>query len=262
MIHRWALWALPSTKTTPTWYFVTGDQLLKGAWVRVLVVEDHLKTSTLLERGLREHAYAVDVARTGQDAVWSANQFDYDVAILDLMLPDFDGFEVIRQIRSAGRRFPVLVLTARDSVDDRVRGLDAGADDYLSKPFAFKELLARLRALTRRGSIEGTPAIVVGDLHIDPASRSVRRGDIEVRLTRKEFALLELLALKAGKVVPRQLLLEHVWDSNFLGESNVLDVFIRSLRQKVDAPFGCQSIETIRGHGYRLQPVQGHAHSD
>jgi DNA-binding response OmpR family regulator len=230
--------------------------------VRVLVVEDHLKTSTLLERGLRENAYAVDLARTGKDAVWLGTQFEYDVVVLDLMLPDINGFDVLRRIRSAGSRSPVLVLTARDSVDDRVLGLDAGADDYLPKPFAFEELLARLRALTRRGAAGRPAEIVVGDLHVDPASRSVRRGDTEIRLTRKEFALLELLATNSGNVVSRQLLLEHVWDRHFLGDSNVLDVFIRYLRQKIDEPFNCHSIETVRGHGYRLQSVRDHEPSD
>ncbi len=230
--------------------------------MRVLVVEDHLKTSMLLERGLREHAYAVDLARTGEDAVWLGSQVDYDVVVLDMMLPDIDGFEVLRSLRAAGKRSPVLVLTARDSVDDRVLGLDAGADDYLAKPFAFEELLARLRVLIRRGPIERTPHIVVGDLSVDPASLSVRRGETEVQLTRKEYAILELLALNAGNVVPRQRLLEHVWDSHFHGASNILDVYIRYLRQKIDLPFSCESIETVRGYGYRLVAVKGHAPSD
>jgi two-component system OmpR family response regulator len=230
--------------------------------VRVLVVEDHPKTSALLERGLREHSYAVDLAQTGEDAVWMGCENEYDVIILDLTLPDIDGFEVLRRVRAAGRKSPVLVLTARDAVDDRVLGLDAGADDYLLKPFAFEELLARLRALIRRGPIERPAQIVVGDLYVDPASRSVRRGQTEVQLTRKEFALLELLAMNSDQVVSRQQLLEHAWDSHFDGDSNVLDVYIRYLREKIDLPFGCRSIETVRGHGYRLQPVQGHAPHD
>jgi two-component system, OmpR family, response regulator len=230
--------------------------------VRVLVVEDHPKTSALLERGLRENSYAVDIARTGGEAVWLGCEIEYDIVVLDLMLPDIDGFEVVRRIRSAGSKSPVLVLTARDAVGDRVLGLDAGADDYLLKPFAFEELLARLRALVRRGPIERATQIVVGDLQIDPTSQSVHRGDAEVRLTRKEFALLELLAMNAGTAVSRQQLLEHVWDSHFEGDSNVLDVFIRYLRKKIDLPFGCQSIETVRGYGYRLQAVQSHAEHD
>jgi two-component system, OmpR family, response regulator len=230
--------------------------------VRVLVVEDHPKTSALLERGLRENSYAVDLAQTGEEAVWLGCEIEYDIIVLDLMLPDIDGFEVVRRIRSAGRKSPVLVLTARDAVDDRVLGLDAGADDYLLKPFAFEELLARLRALARRGPIERSTQIVVGDLEIDPTSRSVRRGQSEVSLTRKEYALLELLAMNVGAVVSRQQLLEHAWDNHFDGDSNVLDVFIRYLRKKIDVPFGCESIETVRGVGYRLQPVHGHATHD
>jgi two-component system OmpR family response regulator len=227
--------------------------------MRALVVEDHPKTSVLLERGLREHSYAVDLARTGEEAVWLGSEVEYDVVVLALMLPDIDGVEVLRRIRSAGSRAPVLVLTARDGIDDRVLGLDAGADDYLLKPFAFEELLARLRALTRRGPVERSTQIVVGDLVVDPTSRGVRRGDTDVRLTRKEFALLELLAVHAGQAVPRQQLLAHAWDSHFDGDSNVLDVFIRYLRQKIDLPFGCQSIETVRGYGYLLRPDQSHA---
>jgi two-component system OmpR family response regulator len=230
--------------------------------MRVLVVEDHPKTSALLERGLREHSYAVDVACTGEDGVWLGSENDYDIIVLDLMLPDMDGFDVLRRIRSAGSRSPVLVLTARGALEDRVLGLDAGADDYLLKPFALEELLARLRALTRRGPIERPARMVVGDLQVDPASRSVRRGETEVRLTRKEFALLELLALHPGEVVTRRQLLEHAWDSHFDGDSNVLDVFIHYLRQKIDLPFRCRSIETVRGHGYRLLAVEGHAPHD
>jgi two-component system OmpR family response regulator len=227
--------------------------------MRVLVVEDHPKTSALLERGLREDSYAVDVAHTGEEAVWFGSEVEYDIVVLDLMLPDIDGVEVLRRIRAAGSKAPVLVLTARDGIDDRVLGLDAGADDYLLKPFAFEELLARLRALTRRGPVERPTRIVVGDLEVDPTTRSVRRGDSDIRLTRKEFALLELLATNADSAVSRQQLLEHAWDSHFDGDSNVLDVFIRYLRQKIDVPFGCQSIETVRGYGYRLRTEQSHA---
>jgi len=223
--------------------------------VRLLVVEDHPKTSALLERGLKENSYIVDVAKTGSEAVHLGSENEYGVIVLDLMLPDMDGLEVLRKIKLAGSKSPVLALTARDAIVDRVEALDAGADDYLVKPFAFEELLARLRALARRGPVERTPLIVVGDLEVDPATRSVKRGESDISLTRKEFNLLELLAVNAGQVVARQRLLEQVWDNHFEGDSNVLDVFIRFLRQKIDLPFGCHSIETVRGVGYSLKPV-------
>lgn len=220
--------------------------------MRVLVVEDHQKTAALIARGLREHAYAVDVAATGSDGVWRGTTHDYDVMILDVMLPDTDGFAVLSELRAAGRWAPVLLLTARASVPDRIRGLDIGADDYLVKPFSFGELFARVRALTRRGSSPRPTTLTVGDLTIDPATRAVHRGTAPIRLTAKEFALLETLARRAGQVVPRADLLARCWDDAFDGDSNVLDVFIRYLRQKIDRPFGRQSIETVRGVGYRL----------
>ena len=222
--------------------------------MRVLVVEDHQKTAALIARGLREHAYAVDVAGTGGDGVWFGTDHDYDVVILDVMLPDLDGFAVLAELRAASRWAPVLLLTARASVPDRIHGLDSGADDYLVKPFAFGELLARVRALARRGTQPRPSTLTVGDLIIDPASLAVRRGMVPIRLTAKEFALLEMLARRAGQVVPRADLLSQCWDEAFDGDSNVLDVFIRSLRQKIDRPFGRQSIETVRGVGYRLSP--------
>jgi two-component system OmpR family response regulator len=221
--------------------------------VRVLVVEDHQKTAALIARGLREHAYAVDVAETGSDGVWRGTTHDYDVMILDVMLPDIDGFVVLSELRAAGRWAPVLLLTARASVPDRIRGLDIGADDYLVKPFSFGELFARVRALTRRGPSPRPTTLTAGDLTIDPATRAVHRGTAPIRLTAKEFALLETLARRAGQVVPRADLLARCWDDAFDGDSNVLDVFIRYLRQKIDRPFGRQSIETVRGVGYRLR---------
>jgi two-component system, OmpR family, response regulator len=230
--------------------------------MRILIVEDNPKSARLLEKGLRENAYAVDVARNGVDAVWMAQEIDFDVVVLDLTLPDIDGLEVLQQIRSSGSKVSVLLLTARDSVGDRVVGLDAGADDYLLKPYAFEELLARLRALARRGPVERAARMVVGDLVVDPSTRSVQRGAVEVHLTRKEFALLELLAMSPGEAVARQRLFEHAWDSHFDGDSNVLDVYIRYLRQKIDVPFGCTSIETVRGYGYRLKPVESNAPLD
>lgn len=225
--------------------------------MRVLVVEDHQKTAALIARGLREHAYAVDVAGTGSDGVWLGTTHDYDVMILDVMLPDIDGFAVLDELRASARWAPVLLLTARASVPDRIHGLDSGADDYLVKPFSFGELLARVRALTRRGSQPRPATLTVDDLTIDPASRAVHRGTAPIRLTAKEFALLEILARRAGQVVPRADLLARCWDDAFDGDSNVLDVFIRYLRQKIDRPFGRQSIETVRGVGYRLRSGGG-----
>jgi two-component system OmpR family response regulator len=221
--------------------------------MRVLVVEDHQKTAALIARGLREHAYAVDVAGTGRDGVWLGTAHDYDLMILDVMLPDIDGFAVLEELRASGRWAPVLLLTARTSVPDRIHGLDSGADDYLVKPFSFGELLARARALIRRESQPRPTTLTVDDLTIDPASHAVHRGAAPIRLTAKEFALLEILARRADEVVPRADLLARCWDDAFDGDSNVLDVFIRYLRQKIDRPFGRQSIETVRGVGYRLR---------
>jgi two-component system OmpR family response regulator len=221
--------------------------------MRVLVVEDATRMAELLRRGLVEEGYAVDVVAGGQDAVWMATENPFDAILLDVMLPDLDGFEVCRRIRDAGQWAPVLMLTARDGVDDRVRGLDAGADDYLPKPFAFAELLARLRALLRRGTGERPPVLAVGDLTMDPAARLVRRGEAEVSLTPKEFALLEYFMRHPGEVLTRTRLIEHVWDFAFEGDSNVVEVYVRYLREKVDRPFGRDSIETVRGVGYRLR---------
>jgi len=221
--------------------------------VRLLVVEDALKMARLLERGLREEGYAVDTAPNGEDAVWFGTENPYDAIVLDLMLPDMDGFEVCRRLRAAGQWAPVLMLTARDAVEDRVRGLDAGADDYLTKPFALPELLARLRALVRRGPHERPPVLVVDDLTLDPASRLVRRGDRTVSLTPKEFALLEYFMRHPGEVLTRTRLIEHVWDFAFEGDSNVVEVYVRYLREKIDRPFKRQSLETVRGIGYRLR---------
>jgi two-component system OmpR family response regulator len=222
--------------------------------MRVLLVEDHPKTSALVARGLREHSYAVDVALTGSDGVWLGQENHYDAVVLDVMLPDTDGFTVLRQLRAAGRWAPVLMLTARSSVPDRVRGLDEGADDYLVKPFSFSELLARLRALARRGAPPRPAILTAGDLVLDPASRAVRRGDVPIGLTAKEFAILEILAARAGDTVHRRELLARCWDHAFDGDPNVLDVYIRYLRRKIDLPFGLRSIETVRGVGYRLNP--------
>jgi two-component system OmpR family response regulator len=221
--------------------------------MRVLVVEDHLRMAALIREGLRRESYAVDTARTGEGGVRLASANDYDAVVLDLVLPDVDGYEVLRRIRAQGRWTPVLVLTARDAVDDRVRGLDAGADDYLTKPFAFAELLARLRAMVRRDSVPRPTVLSVGDLTLDPAGHEVRRGDTVVPLTAKEFALLHEFMRRPGAVLSRQELLEHAWDVSYEGDSNVVDVYVRYLREKVDRPFGRRSLETVRGLGYRLR---------
>ena len=221
--------------------------------MRILVVEDETKMAALLKRGLEEEGYAVDVATTGTDGLWAGTENPYDAIVLDVMLPELDGFEVCRQLRSRGRWAPVLMLTARDDVSDRVQGLDAGADDYLVKPFSFSELLARVRALVRRGAGERPVELAVGDLRLDPATRRVHRDQSEVALTPKEFALLELFMRHPGEVLTRTRILEHVWDFAFGGDSNVVDVYVRYLREKVDRPFDRASIETVRGSGYRLR---------
>jgi len=221
--------------------------------MRVLVVEDEGRMAALLQRGLREEGSAVDLAATVDYGIWLATENVYDVVLLDVLLPDLDGFEVCRRLRDAGRWAPILMLTARDAVPDRVNGLDAGADDYLTKPFAYPELLARLRAVIRRGPHERPAAISVGDLSLDPATKEVRRGGRQVPLTPKEFALLEYFMRHAGEVLTRTQILEHVWDFAYDGDSNVIEVYVRYLREKVDRPFGRQSLETVRGVGYRLR---------
>jgi two-component system OmpR family response regulator len=223
--------------------------------MRLLIVEDEPKMAGLLERGLAEQGYSVDVATNGTDATWLATENPYDAIVLDVMLPDIDGFEVCRLLRATGRWAPVLMLTARDAVGDRVAGLDAGADDYLAKPFSFSELFARLRALTRRGAAERPASLHVGDLLLDPATKRVVRAGIPVDLTAKEFALLEFFMRHPGEVMTRTTILEHVWDFAYNGDSNVVDVYVRYLREKVDRPFGRSSIQTVRGSGYRLSEV-------
>jgi two-component system OmpR family response regulator len=221
--------------------------------MRILIVEDEAKMAALLRRGLREEGLAADVARTGDEAVWRARATEYDAIVLDVMLPGADGFEVCRRLREAGTWSPVLMLTARDAVGDRVTGLDAGADDYLTKPFSFAELLARLRALVRRPPAERPAVVEVGDLRLDPAVRRVWRGETEVKLSAKEVSLLETVMRRPGEVLSRYQLLEHCWDYDYENRSNVVDVYVRSLRNKVDRPFGRASLETVRGVGYRLQ---------
>jgi two-component system, OmpR family, response regulator len=221
--------------------------------VRVLVVEDDVKMAGLLRRGLGEEGLSADVTRTGDDALWMADATEYDAIVLDVMLPGTDGFTVCRRLREAGTWTPVLLLTARNSVDDRVAGLDAGADDYLTKPFSFAELLARLRALVRRAPVERPTVLEVGDLRADPATRQVWRGDTEIGLSAKEFAMLETFMRRPGQVLSRYQLLEHCWDYAYENRSNVVDVYVRYLREKIDRPFGRGSIETVRGAGYRLK---------
>jgi two-component system, OmpR family, response regulator len=221
--------------------------------MRILVVEDEVKMAGLLRRGLTEEGHAVDVARMGDDALWMARAIEYEAIVLDLMLPGLDGIEVCRRLREGGVWAPVLMLTARDGVEDRVAGLDAGADDYLPKPFSFAELLARLRALVRRGAAERPPVLQVDDLRLDPATRQAWRGEDEIQLSPKEFALFEAFMRRPGQVLSRYQLLEHAWDYGYENRSNVVDVYVRYLRDKIDRPFGRTSLETVRGAGYRLR---------
>jgi two-component system, OmpR family, response regulator len=221
--------------------------------VRVLVVEDDPKMAALLRRGLAEEGHGADIARSGDEALWMARAVEYDAIVLDVMLPGRDGFEVCRELRADGVWSPVLMLTARDAVEDRVAGLDAGADDYLRKPFSFAELLARLRAVARRGAAERPAIIEVGDLRLDPAARQVWRDSTEIELSAKEFNLLEAFMHRPGQVLSRDRLLEHAWDFAYEPRSNVVDVYVRYLREKIDRPFGRASLETVRGLGYRLR---------
>jgi two-component system, OmpR family, response regulator len=221
--------------------------------MRVLIVEDHVKMAGLIKRGLQKEGMATDVATNGEDALWRAQATEYDAIILDVMLPGIDGFEVCGRLRAEGVWAPILMLTARGAVRDRVAGLDGGADDYLTKPFSYSELLARLRALVRRGPVERPPELRVGDLRLDPARRQVWRGEAEVQLSPKEFSILETFMRRPGEVLSRFQLLEHAWDYEYENRSNVVDSYIRLLRRKIDRPFGVRSIETVRGVGYRLR---------
>ncbi len=208
--------------------------------------------AALLARGLREEGHAADVAERGEEALWMAQGVPYDAIVLDVMLPGLDGFATCRRLRADGVWAPVLMLTARDAVEDRVEGLDAGADDYLLKPFSFSELLARLRALVRRAPAERPTLLEVGDLSLDPAARRAWRGETALNLSGKEFALLEVFMRRPGEALSRVQLLEGAWDIAFESRSNLIDVYVRYLRLKVDRPFGRKSIETVRGIGYRL----------
>src|SRR5437588_12512001 len=210
--------------------------------------------ASLIRRGLVKEGLSADVAGCGEDALWMAGAHDYDAIVLDVMLPGMNGFDTCRRLRSSGVWAPVLMLTARDSVEDRVAGLDTGADDYLVKPFAFAELPARLRALARRGEQERPSVLEVGDLRLDPATKEVRRASREIQLSAKEFALLETFMRRPGEVLSRLHLLEHAWDFSYDNRSNVVDVYVRRLRLKIDKPFERRSLETVRGGGYRLRP--------
>ena len=221
--------------------------------MRALIVEDEPKMARLIRRGLIDQGYAADVVSNGEDAIWRAGATEYDVIVLDVMLPGLDGFQVCERLRDNGVWSPVLMLTARDAVEDRVSGLDKGADDYLTKPFSFAEMLARLRALHRRGPVETPPVFEVGDLRLDPASHRAWRGDVELELSSKEFSLLEAFMRHPGHVLSRFDLLEHAWDYDYENRSNIIDVYVRYLREKVDRPFSTRSIETVRGAGYRLR---------
>ena len=222
--------------------------------MRLLVVEDTPKMSALLARAFREDGYAVDVQASGAGAVWMASECDFDAVILDVGLPGIDGFDVCRQLRERARWMPILMLTARESVPDRVRGLDAGADDYVTKPFDIEELRARVRALVRRKLGERPAVVIVGDLTLDPAARTVRRGTTPISLTAKEFAILEYFMRHPAEVISRARFLEHVWDFAGAGDSNIVDVYVRLLREKIDRPFGRRSLQTVRGAGYQLTP--------
>jgi two-component system OmpR family response regulator len=223
--------------------------------MRVLLVEDDAKLAAAVGRGLRAEGHAVDAAGDGEAALMQAAVHEYDAIVLDVMLPRRDGFDVCRTLRERGCWAPVLMLTARDGVSDRIAGLDVGADDYLAKPFDFGELLARLRALTRRVPAERPARLEVGDLVVDPASHAVTRDGRDVPLTAREFAVLEFLARHPGEVVSRTMLLEHVWDENFMGSTNVVDQYVGALRRKLERPFGRPLLHTVRGVGFRLEPT-------
>lgn len=225
--------------------------------VRILLVEDESRVASFLAKGLREQTYAVDVARDGEEGSYLGSVNEYDLVILDVMLPRKDGHAVCRELRAAGRRMPILMLTARGAVDDRVAGLDSGADDYLVKPFDFKELLARVRALLRRSAVLRSERLQIADLTLDTGSHRVTRGGKPVELTAKEYALLEFLVLNEGRVVGREQIAQHVWDENFDAFSNIIDVYIKRLRAKIDSQSDRRLIHTRRGEGYMLGASRG-----
>ena len=221
--------------------------------MRVLIVEDDVKLAAAIRRGLQAEGVVADVAGRGEDDLWMAEATEFDVVLLDVMLPGIDGFATCRRLREDGVWTPIIMLTARDAVEDRVQGLDQGADDYLVKPFSLAELLARLRAVARRGPVERPVVFEVGDLRLDPTTRQVSRGGTEIDLSPKEFALLETFMRRPGEVLSQFQLLEHAWDYEYENRSNVVEVYVRYLREKIDRPFGVHSLETVRGAGYRLR---------
>jgi two-component system, OmpR family, response regulator len=224
---------------------------MRGA-VRVLVVEDELPLAKLIRQGLVQDGQLADVALRGEDALWMAESSPYDVICLDVNLPGISGFEACRRLRAAGATTPILMLTARESVEDRIAGLDTGADDYVVKPFDFGELLARLRALSRRPRSAPQLVLHVGDLSLDPATHRVRRGDTDIDLSSKEVQILEVFMRHPGQVLSRVQILERAWDAGYENRSNIVDVYVRYLREKIDRPFGLDTLETVRGAGYRL----------
>jgi two-component system copper resistance phosphate regulon response regulator CusR len=230
--------------------------------MRLLLVEDDARIARFVAKGLREQAYAVDIAATGEDALYQAAINSYDLIILDVLIPGRNGFEVCRELRKTGQRMPILMLTARDGVEDRIAGLDHGADDYLTKPFEFRELLARLRALLRRSGELRPEQIMVADLKLDTGAQSVSRGTRNIPLTTKEYALLEFLARNAGRVVGRAEIAEHVWDETFDPFSNLIEVYVNRVRRKIDAGSAKPLLHTRRGAGYLLGPTDETADSD
>jgi len=221
--------------------------------VRILIVEDETKVASFIKRGLEEEHYAVDVAEDGKQAIELVDSYDYDLAILDIMLPELDGLSVLSHIRSVGKTTPVILLTAKDMVEDKVKGLDMGADDYLTKPFAFEELLARIRVLLRRGKPEESLKLSIADLILDPVTHKVTRDDKKISLTTKEYSLLEYLLRNQGRVLTRTMISEHVWDIKHDTFTNVIDVYVNYLRNKIDKGFSKKLLHTIRGVGYKLE---------
>lgn len=220
--------------------------------MRILLIEDEAKVARFIERGLTAESYAVDIAQDGKSGLELATTYHYDLIVLDLMLPQLDGAEVLRRVRSQNREVPVLILTARDELKDKVGQLEAGADDYLTKPFAFAELLARVKALLRRGPVNRSSALRVADLELDRLTQHVKRAGKRMELTSKEFALLEYLMVNAGRVLSRNMIIEHVWDQSFDGFTNIVDVYVRHLRSKVDDDHSEKLIKTVRGVGYMI----------
>ena len=220
--------------------------------MRILLVEDEKKVADIIDRGLKAERYAVDVCHDGQQGWDTANAYDYDLIILDLMLPGLSGTEILERVRRKNSQVPILILTARDSMDDKVGNFERGADDYLTKPFAFAELLVRVKALLRRGPVNRSSVLRVADLEIDRLSQKVRRAGKKIELTAKEYALLEYLATNPGRVFSRTMIIEHVWDQSFQGLTNIVDVYVRHLREKIDDPYTHKLLRTVRGVGYSL----------